>query len=812
MALCLCLPALAQYRLSGQVRDDQGKGIPNAEVYNRTTNQIIPADKSGNFSMEVKEKGSYSLAVFSFDFQVLEQVVDVQGDTQLELKMARLTTDLSEVVITEQREKVFQLKRLNPVEGTAIYAGKKSEVVLVDNLIANKSANNARQIYAQVVGLNIYESGDAGLQLSVGGRGLDPNRTSNFNTRQNGYDISADVLGYPESYYTPPAEALSEIQVVRGAASLQYGTQFGGLINFKMQRPSDKKVELISRQSMGSFNFFSSFNSVSGTVGKFSHYTYFHHKRGDGFRPNSAYNSNNIFTNLNYELSEKTTLSVDLTYLNYLAQQAGGLTDQQFNQNPDFSNRKRNWFEVDWKLASVKIEHRFSTRTQTSLMFFGLSARRNALGFRGNPANLNANPVADEDPQDENGNYIYPRDLIKGEFRNYGAEWRLLTRYGLGSRESVFLIGSKVYISNNTALQGPGDNLRGPNFRFDRDTYADYPAQSSFRFPNRNVAVFGENIFVLTDRLTVTPGFRFEHIRTESNGTYAQVNFDNAGNPISNQQFDDNRSFNRSFVLLGVGSSYELAADQELYLNFSQNYRSVTFTDIRTVNPTFIVDPNITDERGFTTDVGMRGRKSDVLSYDVSAFALMYNDRIGIILDDRANRVRTNIGQAFIYGAELFADVNLLALAGVQLLEKRLNWFVNSAFTGSQYIQTEAAGVTGNRVEFIPVVNWKTGVNFGVKNFQGSVQMTYLSEQFTDAQNSRIPEEGDNRSGVIGEIPAYQVWDVSLAYTRKYFKIESGVNNLFNEWYFTRRATGYPGPGIIPSEPSTVYLTLQLNY
>jgi Fe(3+) dicitrate transport protein len=59
--------------------------------------------------------------------------------------------------------------------------------------------NNARQIFAQVVGLTINES-YGGLQLSIGGRGLDPNRTSNFNTRQNGF-ISADVLGYPESYY-----------------------------------------------------------------------------------------------------------------------------------------------------------------------------------------------------------------------------------------------------------------------------------------------------------------------------------------------------------------------------------------------------------------------------------------------------------------------------------------------------------------------------------------------------------------------------------------------------------------------------------
>ena len=71
---------------------------------------------------------------------------------------------------------------------------------------------------------------------------IDPNRTSNFNTRQNGYDISADVLGYPESYYTPASEALSEIQIVRGAASLQYGTQFGGLVNFKMKAPNPNRL------------------------------------------------------------------------------------------------------------------------------------------------------------------------------------------------------------------------------------------------------------------------------------------------------------------------------------------------------------------------------------------------------------------------------------------------------------------------------------------------------------------------------------------------------------------------------------------
>ena len=145
------------------------------------------------------------------------------------------------MILKANNQKIFQLSRLKDIEGTSIFAGKKSEVISMDLSMASLASNNSRQIYSQIAGLNIYQNDDAGLQLNIGGRGLDPNRTANFNTRQNGYDISADALGYPESYYTPPAEALEEIQIVRGAASLQYGTQFGGLVNFILKDPTVNK-------------------------------------------------------------------------------------------------------------------------------------------------------------------------------------------------------------------------------------------------------------------------------------------------------------------------------------------------------------------------------------------------------------------------------------------------------------------------------------------------------------------------------------------------------------------------------------------
>jgi Fe(3+) dicitrate transport protein len=152
----------------------------------------------------------------------------------------------------------FGITRLKDVDGAGIYAGKKSEVIILRDITANTATNNSRQIYSKVAGLNIYENdGGAGIQLAIGGRGLDPNRVSNFNTRQNGYDISADALGYPESYYTPPAELMERIEIVRGAASLQYGTQFGGILNFRLNSgPDTTKMQIVARESAGFLGLF----------------------------------------------------------------------------------------------------------------------------------------------------------------------------------------------------------------------------------------------------------------------------------------------------------------------------------------------------------------------------------------------------------------------------------------------------------------------------------------------------------------------------------------------------------------------------
>lgn len=800
--LLFTINSFSQYKISGVTTADNGRILASVEVYNRSSGTKYLSNAKGEFSIELDKSGNYELVFYKENYAFLEKKVSTSEES-IVIILDKIT-NLSEVVINRQKEKIFALNKLKDIDETAIYAGKKTEVISLNKLTANKATNNARQIFAQVVGLTINESSDGGLQLSIGGRGLDPNRTSNFNTRQNSYDISADVLGYPESYYATPTEALEEIQVIRGAASLQYGTQFGGLVNFKLKTPSKKPFEFTTRNTIGSYGLFTNFTSLSGTKDKFSYYTFYNYKQGNGFRSNSEFESKNYFGNLNYQFNDKTSLHLDYTYFDYLAQQAGGLTDVMFNDNPTQSNRTRNWFAVNWNLFALRLKHKFNATADFSLQLFGLDASRKAVGYRSNRVS-NPDVLRTE------------RDLIAGKFVNWGAEARFLKRYKIKNNTSAFLIGAKYYQSENSGIQGPGSSGSDANFDVADAEFPFYANQSNYTYPNLNLSVFGENIFKITPNFSVTPGFRFEKIKTQAEGSYRKINLDLAGNVILDETKLENNIKDRNFVLLGVGLSYKPQNRIEFYGNVSQNYRSVTFNDIRTVSPSQVIDEDITDEKGYTSDIGIRGQIGDKVTFDASVYGLYYDDKIGEYETRNPNgsaaivRFRDNIGTAVTYGFETMFDWSLNKTFFKQNDNFVWNVFSNIAITNSEYLKSEAPNIEGNKVEFVPLYNIKTGTGIGYKNFISSVQFTYVSSQFTEANNSKT-DSSDNTYGIFGQIPAYYVADFSTSYKWQNWKLEAGITNFTNNSYFTRRATGYPGPGIIPSDTRTFYTTLEFVF
>ncbi len=772
-----------------------GEPVFLAEVLLDNTRRSVTTDENGKYHLRHLSYGNHTLTYFAYGYEKTEHHIDIKDEKlEINISLKPLLRELNDVVVRNETDNDFGITRLKPVDGVAIYAGKKTEVVMLDDVAANLATNNSRQVFAKVAGLNIWESDGAGLQIGIGGRGLSPNRTSNFNTRQNGYDISADALGYPESYYSPPTEALEKIEVVRGAASLQYGTQFGGIINFVFKKPNTAKpVEFISRQTAGSFGLFNSFNSLSGTKGKFGYYTFYQFKRGDGWRPNSGFDNHCAHASVVFHATNKLSLTLEHTYMHYLTQQAGGLTDAAFEENPRQSIRERNWFRVNWNLSALVVDYKFNDKLKLNSRFFGLIADRAALGFLG--------LITRADPMEE-------RDLLWDKYKNFGNETRLIKNYIFFGNHSAFLAGVRYYQGYTDRKQGLANNSKGADFYY---LNPDSIEHSAYTFPSRNISVFAENIFAITSQLSITPGVRYEYISTSSDGYFNTEYKDLAGNIIYSEHTIDKRSNTRNFVLLGAGASYKPTANTEFYGNFSQNYRAITFSDMRIVNPNFRVDPNLKDEKGFSADVGVRGNINRLFNFDVSLFLISYNNRIGADLRVDSNtyivyRYRTNIANSRNMGVEVFAELDLLKLFSSGKSKSMLSVFTNFSYINARYLNSSEQAFNNKKVELVPDFSNKSGITYKRKNFQATYQFSYTGKQFSDATNAEF-----SANAVYGIIPAYYVMDVSLNYSWKFLTFSGGLNNLTNNNYFTRRAESYPGPGIIPSDGRSFYVTVGLK-
>ncbi|MDX2127542.1 MAG: TonB-dependent receptor [Chloroherpetonaceae bacterium] len=790
--------------ISGIVIDrDTNEPITGAILRLILNKETSITDLSGRFTFSKPIDLPDSLRISAIGYEV-RTIALLDFSSLLETKKVFLNpkaVSVKELLVRGNRGVKFSTNRLGSVEGTSIYEAKKSEVISIENLTANLATNNARQIYSRISGLNVWENDGAGIQLAIGARGLSPNRSSNFNVRQNGYDISADALGYPESYYTPPAEALDKIEVIRGAASLQYGTQFGGMLNFIFKRgPEEKAFEFTSRMSGGSFGFFNTFNSIGGSLGTLNYYGFYQFKRGDGWRPNSGFDVHTAFSSFIFTPLPELKVQVDLTYMTYLAQQPGGLTDSQFERDARQSFRPRNWFSIDWKVASLLMNYRFSGSTELDSRTFGLLSSRSSLGNLDNINRLDLVPRIDRS---------FNRTLIEGQYENIGNETRLIHKFPLFDQISVSLFGIRLYSGTTLQRQGDADSTGAPNFTF---LNPDNLENSDYRFPNKNVSLFTEQLFRFSPSISITLGARYEYINTGAQGYFRERAFDFAGNIIADRRTNEVFSRERDFAFFGGGISYSLSSDLEVYGNLSQNFRSITFSDLRIDNPNFRVDPNITDERGFNAELGFRGNLDDVLIFDVSIYLLRYQDRINnLLLTDTVlfndYRFRTNVGDTRTIGLESLLEADLFRLFGIGNKDENLLVFSNLSIQQGQYVSAVLSTIVGNEVELIPPLTLRSGITYRNSGFRASLQYSFVDEHFTDATNTRR----GTGNAVSGLIPSYQVLDFSFGYSFGDFTFEGSVNNLTDAFYYTRRAESYPGPGIIPADGRAFFLTFSAS-
>lgn len=772
--------------ISGILTGDDNKPVVNQQVflnngYATYTNDI------GAFQFMGVMPGSYELKTEQEGQTVILHFFSVD-EQQTELALGTIVMNkniLLKEVLIKDRGLNQMIERMPDVKDNVIFAAKKTEVVKFSTATANLAQNNSRQLFARVPGVHVWENDGSGIQMGIATRGLNPNRMWEFNTRQNGYDISSDPFGYPEAYYTPSVESLERIEIIRGASSIQYGAQFGGVVNYiKKKSVSGKPIGVESMQTLGSYGMFSSFNAIGGTIKNFSYYANINYRRADGWRDNSGYETWNGFVNFGYKISKKIHVNIEYTRMDANMQQAGGLTDSMFRINPRQSVRNRNWFNIEWNIAAINFDYRINNQHSLQIKAFGLVGKRYSIG--------NMSDIHLPETKDSLGRYS-PRRIDKDDYENFGTEIRHLFTYTVKGKKQYLSSGVRFFRGNTYRIQ----NRNGS-----RDEAYNLEASSSvlhnkIHYISDNMAAFAEHLFTVTNRLSITAGLRYEYLYNKADG------FNNINSII-------NRSATRQFIIGGLGIQYKTSSSTTVYANATQAYRPVLFSDL-TVATTDSIDNNLKDASGYNIDLGIRGNVQKWLTFDVSLFYLHYGNRIGNYVINGRN-FTTNIGTSVSKGIESYVEASITEALKFSKFG-HLQAFASLSFIDATYVDWNTGNVTNSiknkRVEHAPPFVHRYGFTYRYKKFSLSMQQSYVGAVYSNSANTEAPTV----NGVNGKIPEYRITDLSWSLQiKKNFQLNGGINNLTDEAYFTRRAGGYPGPGLLPSEGRTWYIGAGLKF
>lgn len=686
---------------------------------------------------------------------------------------------------------IYKQIGLQDIQDTYIHSGKKSITISLKQSNSDLSSKIGRQVFSKVPGVFVYDMDGAGNQINIATRGLDPHRGWEFNNRKDGIITNSDLYGYPASHYSMPLESIEQIELVKGTGAIQYGAQFGGMLNYVSKKAdSTKPFAFESIQTIGSYDLLSTYQAISGTIKKLKYYAYAYFKSRNGYRDIEQTKANSQKIALSYQINSKMSLDIEWSRTAYTYRIPGPLNDEMFRLQPQQSSRNRNFYRPDIHLPFVKFQWALNSNTQLQFTSSAILGTRSSVLFD--------RPAQIKDSINVLTGLYNHRQVDIDRFNSYTNELRLLHHFRLGKQMHSIASGIQ-YINNDLHRTQLGKGTTGADFNLG---LVDPIWGRDLHFKTINHAFFSEQKWQLNQQLMVTSGIRIES--GESNMFGAIQNYPSNQIPVRLQ---------RQFALLASGFQYKIGKQITAYGGIAQSYRPMIFKDLIPGSIYESVDPNIKDAYGYNAEIGFKGNWK-TLKWDITAFMLKMNNRFGTLaITDAMNQFityRTNIGHSVSKGLELFiqADWPINTSTIVSL-------FTSTTFMDARYqnaivkVGNINQSIHNNRVESAPELTSRNGVSLKRGKLSLSVLYSYVSETYADALNTVVPPLN---SGAVGLVPSYGILDIS-AYLQisRAISLRMNGNNMTNHSYFTKRPLFYPGPGIWPSDGRNYSLTVGFN-
>jgi Fe(3+) dicitrate transport protein len=622
-------------------------------------------------------------------------------------------------------------------KGAQIFSGKKNTITDLKK-IPQLQTNNYRQATSQTPGLLISEVPNESI-AAMTFRGLgDPHESFNVLLLQDGIPVSADMFGYPAHYYSPALPMMDRFQFIRGGSALQYGPQPGGVVNY-ISRPLTKDQPQAASVGLtgGSYNLLTTNNSLYGSKGDQAYGIEYHRRQGDGRqRKNSDFFADYVQIR-NHIFKGKNTYKISFNGYDSDHGNSGGFskTDgvnaNRFGKDQGKATREHDRLKVSRAQLDLGVDRKIDDTSLLEFHIWGSAYKRYSKAQNG--GGFGTTPTGTENT------------IVNQDYYGYNSQLRYLKNYSALGNDHTFTAGYMSYNVDSPLTNATGDDVNSNHGvvtrRINRGT--------------RTNSLYAENRFA-AGRWMITPGLRVENIR--------QVNRERKS-PTNTKRKKD---FTETIPLLGLGVTYSLSDDSQIYANTSEAYKPLTWSDSLANNPTDTVAEDIESAKILNHELGYRGQ-TKLVNWDVSLFHIRYENKTG-----RVGGVLRNTGAGTHRGADLASELKLSQIFQSLKPLGDFNFYANLSVLDARFTRGDLKDKTP---QYAPKTISRAGLIYTKENqLKVALMGVVVGRHY-----------GDDGNTSNFEIPSYTVFDLTADWSlTSQWTLSAGINNLLDKQYFSR--------------------------
>lgn len=634
---------------------------------------------------------------------------------------------------------------------------------------ADVRASGADTVYGlleRAPGVHVEQEAGNDTKPNIAMRGLRAERTNETTILVDGIPLSPAPYGHPGlSLFPFTLERVWAVDVIRSGYATRYGpNNVAGVINF-LTPPIPDRPTFSERMKFGEDGFRSFYTTLGGTFatdggGDFGVLYEDVRKSGDTYRDNGEFEARNRGVKAAWRINDEHRLLLQYDIYEDESRLAGGLNDDDYEDDRFRTRTPRDYFEGDQQRGNVRWIWEPDTRTRFELLAYAYGSFRTF--HLGSPNQYGPAPKSFQDT---------PRRMttaaVAPTFTKSFDIGPVVNTLSIGARLQRELIHTETH---RLTLASHTSEVRA-------DQVHEYLAFAPWI---EDTARWG--------RLAVTLGMRQESIDIDA--------FDRL------EQYDVEEDVTERLPSIGV--SYDVTDDATIFWTKHEGFRPPLFNHV-TPNDTY---EGLDIERSETWDIGGRARFLDGLfSAEATYFHIDFKNRF--IPDPVDPDHQINAGEQKQSGWEIGtrSDLGRLAdpLEGLEVYFTAT--LLHSRQLSGDFAGNELGDTPRRRFAWGAVYRHKCGARIGVDG-------VHVGRSFGDVNNDKVP----SADGVSGLNPSYTTWSARVGYDTTLgdarddhvwkLGVEVGVNNLFDEESFNR----FGSRGIVPNPPRQVWAGVSVGF